>query len=288
MPTRPLDSTLPPLAISELEVADPAPTPTALPRRWLSLATPAAPGAYNMAVDEALMAAAVAHDRWIVRIYSWANPTISFGRHQGAARAYSRDVIAARGIEAVRRPTGGRAILHHREITYSVAAPLSAAGDLRQSYRAINDLLVDALRRLGVPASCWANPVREVAPGSMPCFDHPSEGELVVDGRKLVGSAQWRSHDALLQHGSILIDDDQPLLGELLLPDVAVASAPPAATLREILGTIPTQVDVAEAFAAAIQASGGALEPCSTPLIDDASLRPLIERYESEQWTWQR
>ena len=202
-----------------------------------------------MALDERLMSAARAGDCWIVRVYGWATPTVSFGKYQAAAKAYSPDAMRARCIDVVRRPTGGRAILHHREITYSVAAPLERAGELRQTYSTINLLLLAALRRMGVSARLSSTGPRGIALGMIPCFDHPSDGELVVGTQKLVGSAQWRSHDALLQHGSILLDDDQAVLNELLLPSVAPPpSPPPAATLRDVLGTEPSLEDFAESM----------------------------------------
>src|SRR6185437_16248027 len=156
------------------------------------------------------------------------------GRHQSARGRYDLDEIARRGIGVVRRPTGGRAILHHREITYSVTAPVSDAGDLRESYERITRLLIRALRCLGVDAAAATATKRASAPGLAPCFDEPAAGELTVTGRKLAGSAQWRSEDALLQHGSILIEDDQSLLSTLTAGDAR--PIPPPATLAGSMG----------------------------------------------------
>src|SRR4051795_1937061 len=94
-------------------------------RRWKTLLTPARRGVENMALDEALMERAAQSGDWICRVYAWSEPTVSFGRNQAAARHYVPAAIAERRFGVVRRPTGGRAILHHREITYSVAAPVS-------------------------------------------------------------------------------------------------------------------------------------------------------------------
>ena len=115
----------------------------------------------------------------------------------------------------VRRPTGGRALLHHREITYSVTAPVSTRDSLRESYARINRLLVDGLTRLGVAVEVATPRERALPPSAAPCFERPAAGELVVNGRKLVGSAQWRDEGAMLQHGSILVEDDQPLVSAL-------------------------------------------------------------------------
>src|SRR5579872_3055464 len=105
---------------------------------WRFLVTPPASGPENMALDEALMARARMHREWVLRVYGWSAPTISFGRNQAALGRYDRDRIRRRGFGVVRRPTGGRAILHHHEITYSVTAPIALAGSLRESYERIN------------------------------------------------------------------------------------------------------------------------------------------------------
>jgi lipoyl(octanoyl) transferase len=245
-------------------------------RRWKTLLTPPRSGVDNMALDEALMERAAKSGEWICRVYAWSEPTISFGRNQAAARHYDRNLIDARGFAVVRRPTGGRAILHYREITYSVAAPVDDAGGLHESYLLINRLLV---------AIADSRP-QAMLPGPIPCFDHPSAGELVANGRKLVGSAQWRSENALLQHGSILIDDDQAVLNTLLRDPVA--EPPPAATLRDLLGEPPSLDEVAGAIFSGVARE----DPSASPLLLD---RPLIEstsrlaaRYADPTWTWRR
>src|SRR5688500_4086011 len=145
------------------------------PARWL--VCPPADGATNMAFDEALLHRAGQTGETMVRIYTWAVPTVSLGRNQPARGCYDLDVARARGIEFVRRPTGGRAILHHREITYSVSAPISAFGSLRESYRTINRLLMEALGRLGVDAHEAETSSRAPVPSLAPCFDSPRSEE---------------------------------------------------------------------------------------------------------------
>ena len=255
-------------------------------RRWRTLLTPACPGVDNMALDEALMERAAESGEWICRVYAWSEPTVSFGRNQAAARHYDPDRLAQRRLSAVRRPTGGRAILHHREFTYSVAAPVSDAGGLHESYLLINRLLVNGLGSLGIPVSIAGTRPQAMLPGPIPCFDHPSAGELVAGGRKLVGSAQWRTEKSLLQHGSILIDDDQPLLTSLLREPGA--APPPAATLRDLLGEPPSLTAVARAIFSAVELE----DPGASPLSLDGSLiescSRLSERYADPAWTWRR
>src|SRR4051812_28201699 len=185
--------------------------------RWRIIVTPAAPGAENMALDDALMNRARTSGEWVARLYSWSRPTISLGRNQTARGRYDLERIRELGLDMVRRPTGGRAILHDREITYSVTAPMAETGDLRQAYDRINRLVLETLHRLGVYASIAAPRKRASFPGMAPCFDEPSAGELVLDGRKIAGSAQWRADGGILQHGSILLEDDQSLLASLAL-----------------------------------------------------------------------
>src|SRR5687768_14706976 len=100
-----------------------APGLTLSPMRWRVLLTPPLPGADNMALDEALLERARDSGEAVARVYTWSRPTLSLGRNQTAAGRYDLALAAALGIDVVRRPTGGRAVLHHRELTYAVAAP---------------------------------------------------------------------------------------------------------------------------------------------------------------------
>ena len=239
-----------------------------------------------MALDHALMARARSTGESVLRVYSWAQPTLSLGRNQLARGVYADDVLAARGIGVVRRPTGGRALLHHREITYSVTAPVTA-DDLSTAYQGINALLGGALARLGVPVEVARRTHRAMPPGALPCFAEPAPGELVVGGRKLVGSAQWRDAGALLQHGSILVDDDQVLLPSLMRE--VGTPAPPPATLREILGREPEVREVADTLFATVSAELDS-DACRLPdgEVDALDRATLLEHYESSAWTWRR
>jgi lipoate-protein ligase A len=254
-------------------------------------------GARNMALDEALLAHARATGTTVVRVYGWAAPTLSFGRNQRAIGLYDGAALAARGLDVVRRPTGGRAVLHWREATYSVAAPLGAlaptGAPLKAAYARINGVLLAALRALGVDAREAVPVGRSPLPDGAPCFEVPTGGELVLDtpagARKLVGSAQWQDEGALLQHGSILVDDDQTRVGALAtrpLPPV-----PPPATLRQALGRAPGLEEVA---AALFDAARAQLDPGAAPL-DDATAAAVHEaaearasHYRDDAWTWRR
>ena len=261
-------------------------TITQMTARWRHLLTPPASGAWNMAADDVLLDRARATGETVIRVYSWASPTLSLGRNQTAKGLYDLGLAAARGVEIVRRPTGGRAVLHHREITYSVTAPLGQSS-LRESYDRINALLLRSLLSLGVRARLAMTAGRPPLPDGSPCFEVPTQGEIMVDGRKLVGSAQWRDDGALLQHGSILIDDDQSMIGELSL-DPQPPYQPPA-TLREALGRAPSSAEMLEALVGAVTT---AEDPDATNLALDQSLMEAIalreQHYRSPEWTWRR
>jgi lipoate-protein ligase A len=159
-------------------------------------------GIENMTADVALLDDAVRAGRASLRLYCWNPPTLSIGRNQ---------TLTVQEIPVVRRPTGGQAVWHEHEVTYAVAAPIAHFGSLRKAYCEIHSRLATALRSLGVDAVI-ASDRPTVRPSGRPaaCFAAAVGGEILVDGRKLVGSAQVRRGDAFLQHGSILLDGTQP------------------------------------------------------------------------------
>ncbi len=159
-------------------------------------------GEYNMAMDEALVEEVACHGGAYLRFYRWDPPTLSLGRNQPNT-FYD--------VPIVRRPTGGQAVWHEHELTYAVVAPIALFGSLRKAYVEIHTRLARALRALGVEAVLApAHP--PIRPSAHPasCFASSVGGEILVYGRKLVGSAQVRKRNAFLQHGSILLDGTQP------------------------------------------------------------------------------
>jgi lipoyl(octanoyl) transferase len=239
------------------------------------------PGWANMAIDQTLLERALVGERWL-RLYGWAPACLSFGRHEPAARRYDADRIAALGLDVVRRPTGGRAVWHGREVTYAVASP-GTLGSLRVSYLEIHRMLRDALRSLGVAAELAPrSPTAGIGAGA--CFAHPAGGEIMVGGRKVVGSAQLRQGEALLQHGSILVGDDQSTVGA-----VTRGAAPPdlAAPLDAILPTPLEEEDLIAAIArAAAERWRGGWKRCEVSgevLIAASRHTP---RFRSPEWTW--
>ncbi len=249
--------------------------------RWRLLLTPPLPGALNMAIDEALVARARTTGEGVARVYTWDKPTISLGRNQRARGAWDPN----RGLPIVRRLTGGRAVLHAREITYSITTPTGDEPGLGPLYRDINEVLLLSLRALGVDASLAPYRGRMPLPGSAPCFELPAPGEIMVDERKLVGSAQVREEGAALQHGSILVHDDQSMLQVAALHPVPLGQA---ASLATILGRPVTAGEFATPFFTAVRERWDA----DATALEFTSLQPAIEaahpRYVGEEWTWRR
>lgn len=229
-------------------------------------------------MDEALLAAADRTGGAYLRLYRWAPPCLSFGRNEPALARYDRALIERRGLDVVRRPTGGRAVWHEHEVTYAVAAPVAAFGSLLASYRAIHERLAGALRTLGLDASLApARASIRIDRGPAACFAAPVGGEVLVGGRKVVGSAQVRHGAAFLQHGSILLDGGQDLVTAVTRrPRSAVAS--PATTLSAALGRPVTFAEV----------TGAIVGTWNAPLVpsDSPSVRHFV--FADADWTWRR
>ncbi|HEU5170993.1 MAG TPA: hypothetical protein VFU46_10670 [Gemmatimonadales bacterium] len=245
------------------------------------------PGFLHMAIDSALLALAGNDGVGFLRLYRWDPPCLSFGRHEPALRRYDRTRITALGLNTVRRPTGGRAVWHEAELTYAVAAPAGALGGLRESCARIHGMLRHALALLGVSATVAPAPEGPAPTGAGACFAAPAGGELLVDGRKVVGSAQLRSERATLQHGSLLLGGDQRRVAEVTVGGVASA---PVATLADALGRPVGFAEAAEAVADAARAwgGGGTWRPVAR---GDAVLElaaAFADGYRSDAWTWCR
>lgn len=159
---------------------------------------------FNMGVDEALLRSAAA-GRASLRFYRWSGEWVSLGYAQVPDQEFVRRCAEAR-VGWVRRLTGGRALLHGRDLTYAVAAPRAELpGNLQQVSAKIAEGLQTALRAVGVPAQRAPATARSPGADVFDCFAQPAGNEILLEGRKLVGSAQRRTRDALLQHGSICL-----------------------------------------------------------------------------------
>ncbi|RHW41085.1 lipoate--protein ligase family protein [Neobacillus notoginsengisoli] len=192
--------------------------------KWFYIDSGDGSPSFNMALDEALL-------EWhsegkippAIRFYGWNPATLSIGYFQKAEKEINMEAVKRHGLGFVRRPTGGRGVLHEHELTYSVIVseehpnmPVSVT----EAYRVISEGILHGFRNLGMDAD-FAVPKTEEEknslknPRSSVCFDAPSWYELVVEGRKVAGSAQTRQKGVILQHGSILLDLDEDKLFSL-------------------------------------------------------------------------
>lgn len=262
---------------------------------WRLLVDEPLPGPANMARDHAL-AEMADPGTGTLRLYRWNPATLSFGRNEPVTVGY-RDLLRRRPeMGVVRRPTGGRAVIHDRELTYSVVLPVRASGGLRAAYRRINEALVAGLRSLGVGAA-RANG-HALPPDSGPCFMEAAEGEVVVGGRKLVGSAQARIGDNILQHGSLLLVADQTALlangrGGKPDPGRGGGGMKPgrnrSATLAGVLGAVPAWDRLVAALRGGFEDALGGRWSRGEMSGKEAALAAKLEiRYGSREWTWRR
>jgi lipoate-protein ligase A len=279
------------------------------PSHWRLIKTSPAPGAWNMAVDEAILEAVGKGEApATLRLYAWEPPCLSLGVAQPVADADPGAIEAYRwGL--VRRPTGGRAILHTDELTYSICAPMGEprlAGGVLQSYRVLSQALLNALRYLGVEAvSQEISPAHLTVRGGgegdsdrgMPdpvCFSEPSNYEITVGGKKLIGSAQARRKDAILQHGSLPLCGDLTRIVQVLrypTPEDRQASARRvvgrALTMEQALGSAPTWDDAARAFCQAFSdALNLVLVDGELSSMEQSRIARLVnDKYASPTWT---
>lgn len=263
-------------------------------RQWRLIYDCPTCGPRNMALDEAILMGDFAQPT--LRLYAWEPFCLSLGYGQRSADA-DRERLAARQWDIVRRPTGGRAILHGDELTYSLILPLDhplAAGSVVDSYRRISRALAAGLQKLGAhpEADHKPAPVRR----SAVCFETPSHYEVTVQGRKLIGSAQLRRDVGILQHGSLPLTGDIARIcdglrytDETAREDSRAQVRARAITLLDILPAVSWQQAAAaimdgfaEAFA--IDLVTGESTPCEQALADQL----LTDKYANPNWTFRR
>jgi lipoate-protein ligase A len=251
-------------------------------------------GATNMARDEAISRSVSSGAQLpTLRLYGWVPPSISLGQSQ-RMRTVDEAACRADGIDIVRRATGGLAILHTDELTYSISLPIHhpiAEGDVMTSYRRIALAIIETLKSLGVSDANADAVAKEDKAKSPVCFEAPSDYEVIGAGKKLVGSAQWRRVDGVLQHGSL------PLYGDIARVCKYLIGAPEpervrahAGTLSEVLGRSVSWQEAADAWQQAftrtldITFSTGTLSEEELRCADD--LRAT--RYGHDSWTRRR
>jgi lipoate-protein ligase A len=259
--------------------------------KWCVLWTGWSDGGWNMALDDWLLTTARLRPPTL-RIYGWRCPTVSLGRNERWQKVVRLDRLAQARARLVRRPTGGRAVLHHRELTYSVTAPHSRedrlGGRLEETLASISEALVKAFSDLGVAATI----VRRQRPAGRQeglCFESTARYELVADGHKVAGNAQYRTAAGFLQHGSIPVFSPLAPL-ERLGPRLGVAAtdADPGTPLAD-WGRLPLDVLGRSLVGGFRGRFGGGAVWLPRHRIDREGVRALlIRRYANPEWTFRR
>jgi len=238
-----------------------------------------------MAVDERLMESVREGSGPILRFYRWSPACLSFGRNQPTAGgSLDPDRLARLGVDVVRRPTGGRTVLHGDELTYAVVAPDRIFGTPRAAYRRINSILLEGLARLGAPVSLQgALAGRSPIPSTVPCFAEPVEGEVLAVGRKLIGSAQLCRDGVLLQHGSL------PLRASSAhIEAAAVLGLDPGhpAFLATVLDPLPAWATIVEALTSAWERSLGPVSRADPRAPEFQPEAAAIAGHRDSSWIW--
>lgn len=265
-------------------------------RQWRLIYDLPTPGPLNMAVDEALLM--LLGGQPVLRLYAWQPGCLSLGYGQRAGDVDAEQARAA-GYDLVRRPTGGRAILHADELTYSVVLPADhaiAAGGILPSYQRISSALLAGLQRLGLVLQADEQASR-TACGPV-CFEVASHYEITAQGRKLVGSAQVRRSGGILQHGSIPLRGDLARICDVLkYPNPAARETAReqvrarAITLSDALGGAPVEWQhAAEALAEGFRATFEVNFAISTLSAAEHRLAAQLvaEKYAQPAWTFRR
>ncbi|HJE18761.1 MAG TPA: lipoate--protein ligase family protein [Aliicoccus persicus] len=273
--------------------------------KWLYLNSGKQDAFYNMAVDELLMEK---HRNGeippVIRLYEWQVPSLSLGYFQKVKKEIDIDMVEEYGYQMVRRLTGGRGVLHDKELTYSIVvseAHPRMPHSVSESYRIISSGLLEGFKNLGLDAYFSVPDTEEKRKSltnvrSSVCFDTPSWYELVVEGKKIAGSAQTRQDGVIMQHGSILLDVDVDHLFDMFnytnqrfkekmksqFKEVAVA-------INDISNQKFTVEDLYPAFKLGFEKG---LEIETEPLVltenDHERIKVLMEKYKSEEWMYRK
>ncbi|OEH94470.1 lipoate--protein ligase family protein [Bacillus solimangrovi] len=261
---------------------------------------------YNMALDEALL-------NWhsegkippTIRFYGWNPPTLSVGYFQQVKREINMEAVERYGLGFVRRPTGGRGVLHDKELTYSVIVSEDhpeMPKTVVEAYRVISEGILEGFKGLGLDAY-FAIPRTDEErqslknPRSSVCFDAPSWYELVVEGRKVAGSAQTRQKGVILQHGSILLDIDEDMLFDLfkyknerLRERMQKMFSQKAVAINELTKQPVTIDEASKAFKIGFEKGLNIeLEPYELSESEKEYVHQIAkERYENDEWNFRR
>ena len=265
---------------------------------WRLIKHPPSRGTWNMAVDEAILEGVYnGKSQPTLRLYAWQPACLSLGYSQPFSEV-DADALSNEGWDVVRRPTGGRAILHTNEITYSVIAPDTdprVAGSVLDSYLRLSEALLEALRLLGLsPEANEKTPKKAKGVFNPVCFEVPSNYEITVNGKKLIGSAQARRQGGILQHGALpLYGDLTRIITALKFKDEPARARAKerllahATTVENELGTSPDWQQAAKACQQAFQTILNLdLVPGELTSVEKNRANELLEqKYGHTSWT---
>ena len=264
---------------------------------WRLIITPPARGAWNMALDESILEHIGSGESIpTLRLYAWEPACLSLGHAQPYADV---DItrLKERGWEVVRRATGGRAILHTDEITYSVIAPNDeprVAGTVLESYNRLAQALLLAVQGLDLPVEAKEGKAENGGTANPVCFEVPSTYEITVNGKKLIGSAQARKKEGVLQHGSLPLTGDLTRICQALFfenesarEEASKRLLARAATVESALGREINWETAAQAFIQAFEAQLGlSLKRGELSESESRRMDELIkEKYDHPSWT---
>lgn len=260
---------------------------------------------YNMAMDEALLNFVSRGEiDPVIRFYTWNPATLSVGYFQRLTKEIDVDKVNEKGYGLIRRQTGGRGVLHDKELTYSVIVPEShpnMPSTVTEAYRVISEGLLEGFKQLGFDAYFAIPRSKEEReklkqPRSAVCFDAPSWYELVVEGRKIAGSAQVRQKGVILQHGSLLQDVDIDDLFDMFIfkndrlkEKMKQAFVDKAVAINDIATKYITIPEMEEAFEAGFK-KGLNIEfkPLTLTNEQQNEVDELIEKYKSDEWNYRK
>jgi lipoate-protein ligase A len=265
-------------------------------KEWRILPFGKAGAAENMAVDEAVFRENIRKKAPpTLRFYGWRTPALSIGYFQDYEKEVDREACRKFGVDIIRRPTGGKAVLHEQELTYAVIAGADSAlfpPDILKTYRVISGCIAEGLAGVGIRAEMKAEG-RHSPDGRLrsACFSFPSRYELLVGGRKICGSAQMRSHGVFLQHGALLMAFDPLRTCAVMLPHRDMEKE--ADLLRNAVTSVGEQVGPAVGEEILCRALGEGFERVLDIRLREGSLTPeeeglkdelITKKYGSESW----
>jgi lipoate-protein ligase A len=274
--------------------------------KWCYINSGKCSAAYNMALDECLL-------NWqseksmppTIRFYEWSIPTLSIGYFQKVEKEINMEEVKKRGFEFVRRPTGGRSVLHDKELTYSVIVSEEHPDmpkTVTEAYRVISQGILEGFQSLGLEAYFAVPKTQQERedlknPRSSVCFDAPSWYEIVVEGRKIAGSAQTRQKGVILQHGSIPLDIDLDTLYDLFLfPNERIKErmksmfSSKAVAINELTDRTFTIEQLIDAFKIGFEKGLNIeLVPYELTKEQKEAVEKLArEKYESDEWNYKK